>query len=63
MINKIKKRPVKTGPQIDYSMTLQLFYCMAIQEESQIIVLADHIGNTGLRILASPFSIYSMGVR
>jgi len=27
------------------------------------VVLADHIGNTGLRILASPFSIYSMGVR
>ena len=26
-------------------------------------VLADHIGNTGLRILASSFSIYSTGAR
>jgi len=26
-------------------------------------VVADHIGNTGLRILASSLSIYCMGVR
>lgn len=26
-------------------------------------VLADHVGNTGLRILASSFSIYARGVR
>jgi hypothetical protein len=29
----------------------------------QSIVLADHMGDTGLRILASPFSIYPIGVR
>ena len=51
MINKIKKRPVKTGPQIDYSMTLQLFYCMAIQEESQIIPdISDPLPNTSKEI-------------
>jgi len=27
------------------------------------VVVADHIGNTGLRILASSLSIYCMGVR
>jgi len=30
---------------------------------AQNLVLADHIGNTGLRILASSLSIYSTGVR
>ena len=30
---------------------------------NQRVVLADHIGNTGLWILASSFSIYSTGVR
>jgi hypothetical protein len=29
----------------------------------QVFVVADHIGNTGLWILASSFSIYSMGER
>jgi len=33
------------------------------QEICQGVVLADHIGNTGLWILASCFSIYSMGER
>jgi hypothetical protein len=28
-----------------------------------VAVLADHIGNTGLQILASSLSIYSTGVR
>jgi len=51
MINKIKKRPAKTGLQIDYSMTLRFFHYMATQGESQIIPdISDPLPNTSKEI-------------
>jgi hypothetical protein len=56
---------VKLKGMIDWQRYTKKFlvYYKGKGEIGQALVLADHIGNTGLRILASSFSIYSIGVR
>jgi len=54
---RLKKNEKKTADMVQTNMlAFMKSFC-------QQPVLADHIGNTGLWILASSFSIYSTGVR